>query len=294
MQSRNWQWTLDAEYVDDASLDEIVDSVDEHYNYIIAGDEVGEKNGRRHFQGFIQFPRVMRWTTVKKLFPWDEVHIGDCCGRYSYVPDKAIEYCKKDGLFIERGEYRDGSAEAAGDGERKRWKSAYDDTKEGNIFGLIDRDPSMLRYYGTLKSFARDYFWHIYKPEALKVLDNYWYFGGAGRGKTKMVLEKEGNKLYQITGTIHRFSFSNYDPRKHESILFNDIRRENIESCLCELKNLSEHKPYQMELKGGDFVQIRPLRVYVTSKYRMKEIVPGEHLEEFERRFKEVEFKSIT
>jgi len=64
--------------------------------YIIYGKEVGE-SGTPHLQGFVTFPEAKTLKTVIKLF-------NGCHVEISKAPFQAIEYCKKEGAFVERGD----------------------------------------------------------------------------------------------------------------------------------------------------------------------------------------------
>lgn len=67
--------------------------------YIIFGRETCPTSGRKHLQGFISFTNQVRRSSVAKL-------LGDCFIKPMVTKgstDACIEYCKKDGDWIERG-----------------------------------------------------------------------------------------------------------------------------------------------------------------------------------------------
>lgn len=60
--------------------------------YVI-GKEVGEC-GTPHLQGYVEFPKMIRWTTLTKLNP--RIHWEKCRGNR----DQNVAYCTKDGNFV--------------------------------------------------------------------------------------------------------------------------------------------------------------------------------------------------
>ena len=81
--------------------------------YIVYGREVGE-SGTPHLQGFLSFPTPRTLSGAIKSLPGCHVEIA------RNVP-AAIEYCKKDGAYTERGTAPLTPIEK-GSGEKARWK----------------------------------------------------------------------------------------------------------------------------------------------------------------------------
>lgn len=59
----------------------------------VVGKEVGE-GGTPHLQGYVEFPKMVRWTTLVKLNP--RIHWEKCRGNR----DQNVAYCTKDGDFV--------------------------------------------------------------------------------------------------------------------------------------------------------------------------------------------------
>lgn len=73
-------------------------------SYIIFGRERGE-NGTPHLQGYIEFVKRERLTSIKKIPSLSRAHLEPRRG----TPEAAAEYCRKDGEVVELGECsRDG------------------------------------------------------------------------------------------------------------------------------------------------------------------------------------------
>lgn len=101
-QAKNWCFTLN-NYVDEdiqrlSGLGVGRDKV----SYCIFGKEVGE-SGTPHLQGFVQFENRVRIAAVKR-------HVGERAHvEHARVVPAAIQYCKKEGSFVEVGELSGGS-----------------------------------------------------------------------------------------------------------------------------------------------------------------------------------------
>jgi len=93
--AKYWCFTLNNP-TDDERVKLVELSVDGSIEYIVFGDEVGE-SGTPHFQGFIAFTTRLRLSQLKTLVS-DRAHY-----EVAKFPDKAAEYCKKDGNFLEHG-----------------------------------------------------------------------------------------------------------------------------------------------------------------------------------------------
>lgn len=90
--AKHWCFTLN-NYTQD-NVDRIVDNA-ASFDYVIFGKEVGD-SGTPHLQGFVSFPtRVRRAMCIEK--------IGQAHFTVARNIDNSIQYCKKDGDFVEIG-----------------------------------------------------------------------------------------------------------------------------------------------------------------------------------------------
>lgn len=236
------------------------------FTYVIVGEETGA-SGTPHLQGYAEFAKVTRYTKLAKK------HLNMHCEQ-AITQAAAIEYCKKDGLFEERGQKRpDESGISGGIKEQERWKLAYESAKTGD-FELIPPD-ILMRYYRTIKEIAKD---NMVRPDSLNELQNLWIYGDAGTGKTRLAdaiapvaYSKNCNKWWD-------------GYQSEETVIINDFGKDH-HVLGHHLKIWSEHRPFIAETKGGA-LNIRPKRIIVTSQYSINDIwQDGETRDAMARRF---------
>lgn len=109
LQGTRWVFTLNNPTEDERSR---ILTLAEGDRYIVAGNEVGE-NGTPHLQGFIIFDNPRRFRAVKQRLG-DRAHIELARG----TSVQAADYCKKDGDFVEVGNFPSGH----GAGRRTDWE----------------------------------------------------------------------------------------------------------------------------------------------------------------------------
>jgi hypothetical protein len=113
--AKNWCFTLN-NYTDDDCLK--LSSPLEGVSYCIFGKEVGE-NGTPHLQGFIQFVERCRLNKVKDVVGV-RAHLEVAKNVLA-----SIQYCKKDGDFVENGDF------VSSQGDRSDLERFKDDVKSG-------------------------------------------------------------------------------------------------------------------------------------------------------------------
>ena len=141
--------------------------------YVIAGREVCPTTGRQHIQGYIYFTDKKSLASVRVLFP--RAHI-EC----AFTITEAIEYCKKEGNYLEFGDPHRSKEERGC--RKERWDNAWRDAKSGSLESI----PAdiRIRQYSQLLKIARDY---QNKPSALPGVCGLWVFGLSGAGKSTSV-----------------------------------------------------------------------------------------------------------
>lgn len=121
IESKSWCFTLN-NYTDD----EVSKINNIECEYVIYGYEVGE-NGTPHLQGTICFKKKKAFNSVKLLIS-DRCHLEKC-----NALDASIDYCKKEGNYIERGTKPLKKA-----GERNDIKEVTEYIKANNLVTLAE------------------------------------------------------------------------------------------------------------------------------------------------------------
>ena len=117
------------------------------------------------------------------------------------------------------------------------------------------------------------------KPSPLDKLDNYWYLGPTGTGKSRAVRARWPN-LYNKPLNKWWCSYQGED-----TVLLDDYGKDHA-ILGNHLKNWADHYPFIAETKGAGQT-IRPKRIVVTSNYHPDDIWQDKQmLEPILRRFK--------
>lgn len=269
MQSRRWCFTINN------YTDEEVSVLDGYEcKYMVYGIEKGAE-GTPHLQGFVVCNNNVKLGGMKKLN--NRAHWEAAKG----TSQQASDYCKKDGNFKERGTLPLDNR-AAGGKNKERW----DEVKENAKRGKLDDIPSdiYIKYYRTLKAIASD---HQVRPEAVAELDNWWYFGATGTGKSSAARKispdyylKRPNKWW--------------DGYVDQSVVIIEEWGPEYKMLGSFLKEWADHHPFAAEVKGG-MKCIRPKQIIVTSNYSMEECFEDKAvLAPLKRRFKVKHFRELA
>lgn len=237
--------------------------------YVTYGREVGE-NGTPHLQGFVYFTSAKTHAAVRNLLTGCHVEVARAIGA-------AIEYCQKDGDFIERGDRPSTPAER-GQAEIQRWETSWTASKEGRI----EEVPAdiRLRCYASIKRVEKDY---MARPLRLESVCGIWIYGPSGVGKTHAVFESYPS-LYSKNSSKWWDGYQG-----EETILFDDADTTHKDWAGRFFKIWADKYPFIADNKGGS-IHIRPKRFVVTSQYTIEQIFPDvETREALRRRFTIIE-----
>ena len=141
--------------------------------YIMWGHEIGE-SGTKHLQGYVEFPRDRQIITIKKLPGFKTAHLEARKG----TQQQAIDYCKKDGNFVEFGEKKS-------PGARSDLKHIVDQLKAGEITLdeiVLDHPAIYQQYHKTLEK-AMDVINRSRKRDG-NMPECIWLYGDTGSGKS--------------------------------------------------------------------------------------------------------------
>ena len=178
--AKHWCFTINNYTEEDLSHLETVPC-----DYIIYGKEVGE-SGTPHLQGYIALlnRKTLGWLK-KTIHP--TAHFEIKRGKVS----EALNYCKKDGDFIERGEAPPEQT-AKADETRAKYQKIISAARAGDMFYVEDQHPTVfLQYNRVLNSlYTCD---DTIRPYTRGI----WIHGPSGSGKTSGVLACLNNGFYE-------------------------------------------------------------------------------------------------
>ena len=230
--------------------------------YLTYGFEVGD-SGTPHLQGFIFYKNAV--AMPKSFLPtahWEPMRGSQA---------QAIDYCHKDGDFIELGT-RPLTPIEKGDKEKRRYKDAFEAAKIGD-FDSIPED-ILWRHYNTAKKIRHDYTEDL--PD-LSHLDNKWVWGPSGTGKSRWARDNYPGAFIKNQNKW----WCGY--KGQDAVIIDDIHPTWTGKAA--LKNWADHYPFNAESKGST-AMIRPKHIIVTSNYTPEEIFTDEQdLEPIRRRF---------
>ena len=237
--SRNFCFTTN-NYVD-TTFEDTLDCV-----YIIYGKEVAS-TGTPHLQGFVSFKNAKSLKAVIKLMT--PRHVED-----AVTITSAIEYCKKDGDFTERG-VKPKTAKEKGDSEKRRWKDAFIAASEGRD----DDIPYDIRFKHDL-AIKRIRSNHLRQQVLSDTEDRHlWYYGASGTGKSRKARTDHPNAYLKMCNKW-------WDGYDHEDVVIIEDFDQRHEKVVHHLKLWADRYPFPAEVKGG-CLKIRPRLVIVTSNY---------------------------
>lgn len=265
--SRNWCFTYhidgdaDNVYATLAALD---------CRYIVFGREVCPTTGRRHLQGYVEFENAKTMSAVKRCLGSDRMHLESRRG----AQDQAIDYCKKDGDFVERGvPARDPAV--GGQLEKDRWTRARDAAKRGD-FEAID-DELYIRHFSSFKKIRMDACQDRHTLDG--ELKNEWFYGDTGTGKSVTARELFPDMFVKDPETRW------WDGYNGESVVLIDDFDKFHKSQGGDIKRWADRYPFQAPIKGG-YLKIRPEKIVITSQYLPEQIWDDEEtLRAINRRF---------
>lgn len=252
MSAKHWCFTLNNYTDDDVNSIQARRLLPDVVRYLCFGKETGAE-GTPHLQGYISFCSRHRLGFLRDWIP--RAHFEIAKGS----PTQNRDYCRKDGVFWEAGDIPVAPAAAGGRALADKWKAAWDHA----TIGEMDDIPHDLRirYYSTFKKIARD---HMRSIPAQETTTGHWYYGPSGSGKsTSARLEFPGYYLKAANKWWDGY-------QNEETVILEDLGLEH--SVLGHhLKLWCDKFDFIAECKG-DSIRIRPVRVIITSQYRISDI----------------------
>lgn len=225
--AKYWVWTLNNPSVEErAELARLVD--DAHATYVVYGDEVGAENGTPHLQGYLELPNRLRLTQVRRLPGLARAHFEKRRGTQA----QAVEYCQKDGQYLEFGILSEVSQ-----GKRSDLDRAVEAIKDGCTRGelwrqfpkvMVRHHKGMLALYDKLHprkmkpGFSLDSFsFALPDVDDERFKGRSWILlGNSGCGKTAYCRSRFPKALF----VSHMDELTQYDPDEYpDGIVFDDM-----------------------------------------------------------------------
>ena len=243
--------------------------------YIVYGDEIAPTTGRRHYQGFVYFDNVIARATVQ-----ERLGVGKCwCNPMYSIPDKCIEYCKKDGKATERGD-------RPAQGRKCNKEEVKACAMEGkSIRSVLDETQASMHSIRSLETMYR-----YYEKERKWKVDLYWFWGPPEAGKSRKIREHATLNYGEdswYTATASGAWFDGYDA--HPCIIIDDFREGWMQWA--NLLQFTDRYGFRCPIKGS-FRQCLAKAIYFSSVLAPEEAFPllsySEPITQFLRRLTHV------
>jgi len=263
------------------------------YSYLVFQEEVGEQ-GTRHYQGYVEFRRRVRYTYFQRYLPQGET-IWFATRRGT--PEQASEYCKKPESRAAgplAGPYEYGELSRPRQGRRTDLLAFRDAIIGGSTqLELIQEHTGAFARYGrfydrlsALRQPVRE------QPPKVVLLH-----GATGTGKSRHVWDKHGasGQLYVIPIDSSGFWLDGYD--RHSIALLDDFGGRSSKITLPALLRLLDRYPARAPIKGG-FCWWCPKKIYITTNVHPAQWYDythrQEHYDALFRRFTKIKANMVT
>lgn len=215
--------------------------------YSIRAFEVAPTTGTPHLQGYVYFKNAVSRTGLRKKLPGYFLEIANG------TPLQNQTYCKKDGDFLETGKL-------PAQGVRNDIHgfvlamSASDEKVTERV--LIEEHSQMVARYPMFVDRVQRLY---HPPKALTELNNFWYFGVPGAGKS-------------FKAKTHGSFFKKFPNKWHcgyageDVIIVEDLEPRHAAFMGHYLKLWADLDPYTAQVKGSSMF-IRPKTIIVTTNY---------------------------
>ena len=238
--------------------------------YAIYGRETAS-TGTPHLQGTICFKNANTHDQVVKKLPG--CHVEVCAALH-----KSIEYCQKDGDYVEWGTAPKTNKQK-GELEKNRWKRIREACEDDRMDDVDDE--VRFRMYKACEHFRAQGAKRRKLPDTEAT--HQWYHGTTGTGKSRKARTENPDAFIKMCNKW----WDGYDDQ--EVVIIEDFDKKH--DVLCHhMKIWGDRYCFPAEHKGGAKM-IRPKKIIVTSNYHPDEIwFQDADLQPILRRFKPTRF----
>lgn len=233
--------------------------------YYVVGKEVAS-TGTPHLQGFLVLAQQKTFSAIKKWFDCGNPHI-----EVAMTTAEAIDYCKKDGDFVENGRKPltpAARAKTGAEATKAKWDLVRKQAEAGD-WEAIDSRIYCLHVASLTKV-------HNMAKLRTNLLDTdevmMWFYGATGTGKSafaRYVYGRDPSNLY-LKG-LHKW-WDGYE--RQDYVLIEEIDPVKAQYLGSYMKIWADRYPFQPECKGGS-TKIRPKTIIVCSNYKIEECFPN-------------------
>lgn len=263
--AKNWIVTI-------FNFEEVSSLTSEMVKYSAYGDEICPTTGRAHKQAFVCFNNAISWNTMKKLFPKSFFR------RMKGNLEQNDVYCSKENKLVEYGT-RPISQKEKGEMGKQYWEEQVKLAK-------IDPDLCDPKLQVThLRSLERIQERALLKRklETLDTLDNLWYVGEAGTGKS---MKARGENPDAYIKQCNKW----WDGYHEEEVIIIEDLDTTHDWMAYNINQWADRYPFPAEVKEGQ-KKIRPLKLIITSRYTPDQIFKdASTIASINRRFNFVHF----
>lgn len=236
---------------------------EERIRYCIAQEEVCPETKREHIQGYIQFRRPLKFSTIKNLLP-PGTHIEKARG----TAEENRQYCSKQESRKPGGQTLE-SGEITHQGKRKdldSLKQAIDSgAKEDDICNRDDLFGVWVKYPGVYKRYKQA---KIKSRDRNSCPDVSFFTGQPGVGKTRRVFDEHKDDVFVKDNTKW------WDGYEGQRCILLDELDTHDHWKIEEMLRFLDRYPYQGQTKGG-YVNINSPFIAITSNKSLNDLYPS-------------------
>lgn len=245
-------------------------------SYLVVGKEIGQE-GTPHLQGYVEWGRSVRFTTLKKLN--ERIHWEKRMG----TAKQASDYCKKDKDFVEVGEM-------SNQGERSDLNEVKESILQGTkVDDIVLSNPNLYHQYGRTLNKIEDL--AMRKKYRTTMTQGIWYHGPTGVGKSHKAFEGFTPETHYVLPNDNGW-WDGYTQQKY--VIINDFRGHIPYN---ELLQMVDKFPFSVKRRNREPMPFTSEYVIITSSLRPQTIYHNRNSEDniaqLHRRFQIIDMTPI-